>query len=95
MSLMKICVALTLSTVPVVRLPCVNSVKRSCPGQRAVFELGAGTGLNAEFYRAEAVSGVVGVDLIERFAEFKIAKAQVPIRVPSGQRRGLARHWTL
>ena len=27
-----------------------------------VLELGVGTGLNAEFYRADVVSGVVGVD---------------------------------
>ena len=47
-----------------------------------VLELGVGTGLNAEFYRAEAVSGVVGVDPSREswvLAESKIAKAQVPI----------------
>lgn len=47
-----------------------------------VLELGVGTGLNAEFYRGDAVSVVVGVDPSREswaLAEPKIAKAQVPI----------------
>lgn len=47
-----------------------------------VLELGVGTGLNAEFYQAESVSGVVGVDPSRQswaLAAEKVAKAQVPI----------------